>query len=306
MKWLDINAPFRAEIDGKQVPGINDEYFIYQSMLGGFPEDFVVTAEWTERVKAYLNKALREAKVNSNWSAPDEAYEKSCERFIDQILKPDHDFLRSFVPFVKTVCEHAMVYALTQTIIKLTAPGIPDIYQGCELWDLSFVDPDNRRPVDFEKRMEFLFQLVVTQEKGPHAVLQYLRENREAGIEKLYITWRTLNFRKSRPLLFVEGNYIPVAVTGNEITAAAFARCRADEWVLVIFPFGLVRHERDGANDAAATQYVILPEEAPRMWYNLYTSETFEAINQIPLDAVFEKFPVAMLLGGGLADAVES
>src|SRR5690606_5139619 len=124
----------------KRVPEINDEYFIYQSMLGGFPEDFVVTPAWTERVKAYLNKALREAKVNSNWSAPDEVYEKSCEEFIDKILNPDHGFLRAFIPFVRTVCEHAMVYSLTQTIIKLTAPGIPDIYQGCELWDLSFVD----------------------------------------------------------------------------------------------------------------------------------------------------------------------
>ena len=147
IQWLDMNKSFRTNINGRTVPELNDEYFIYQSLLGGLPEDFNITDEWIKRVEAYLNKALREAKVNTSWSEPDDAYEKGCEKFLEEIVKKDSPFLSSFIPFAKTVFDHAMVYSLSQTLIKLTAPGIPDIYQGCELWDLSFVDPDNRRPV---------------------------------------------------------------------------------------------------------------------------------------------------------------
>ena len=295
LKWFEINKRFRTTLDGRTVPAVNDEYFIYQSMLGGFPEDYEVTDEWIKRVQAYLNKALREAKVNSSWSEPDEQYEKACERFIEEILNPAHDFLPSFVPFLRTVYEHAMVYTLTQTLIKLTAPGIPDIYQGCELWDLSFVDPDNRRPVDYDKRMQFLFQLVVREEKGMKAVFEYLRENREEGIEKLFITWKVLNFRRKNPEVFTAGEYLPVAVTGRGVKAAAFARTDKKRWVISVFPFGLVKHDMDSVDDAA-DQFVVLPEDAPRKWINLFTGETLEVPNQISLAQVFEHFPVALLV----------
>lgn len=293
--WLEVNKRYRSSVGGRPVPEINDEYFIYQSMLGGFPEDFKVTDEWIKRVQAYLNKALREAKVNTNWSAPEEDYEKACERFIEDILDPGHNFLASFVPFVKTVCEHAMVYTLTQTLIKLTAPGIPDIYQGCELWDLSFVDPDNRRPVDYDKRMQFLFQLVIREEKGKGAISEYLRENREEGIEKLFVTWKILNYRKEHTEVFTEGDYIPVTITGKEIKAAAFARTDKRRWVLSVFPFGLVKHDMD-IPDAEAEQFVILPEAAPKSWTNLFTGESIEAPNQISLNDLFKDFPVALLV----------
>jgi (1->4)-alpha-D-glucan 1-alpha-D-glucosylmutase len=297
LEWIDINQPFRTTVDGRTVPQINDEYFIYQSMVGGFPEDFQVTDEWTERVQAYLNKALREAKVNSSWSEPDEQYENSCERFIEQILDSKHAFLESFVPFVKTVVEHAMVYTLTQTVIKLTAPGIPDIYQGCELWDLSFVDPDNRRPVDYEKRMEFLFQLVIREEKGKDAVLEYLRDRRSEGIGKLYVIWKTLNLRKECPKLFTEGDYIPLVITGQEIKAAAYARNHDRKWVLVIFQFGLARHDVDPDSGSNIEQFVVLPESGPTEWVNLFTGEIYPGDNQLSLNDVFRNFPVALLTG---------
>ena len=297
LKWIDINQCFRTTIDGRTVPQLNDEYFIYQSMLGGFPEDFQVTDEWTERVQAYLNKALREAKVNTSWSDPDEQYEKSCEHFIKNILDPKHSFLASFVPFVKTVVDHAMVYTLTQTLIKLTAPGIPDIYQGCELWDLSFVDPDNRRPVDYEKRMEFLFQLVIREEKGKDAVLEYLRDGRQAGIEKLFVIWKTLNFRKANPELFTEGEYIPLETTGEEIRAAAYARHRHDKWALIVFQFGLVRHDAD-VDETRTEQFVVLPDEGPDRWTNLFTGEIHVSNNQLSLHEIFRNFPVALLTAG--------
>lgn len=297
-QWLRINKPFRKTINGKTVPELNDEYFIYQSLVGGFPEDFKVTDEWIKRVQSYLNKALREAKVNTNWSAPDEQYEKACEEFIEHIIKEDHHFLPSFIPFIKTVYEHAMVYTLSQTLIKLTAPGIPDIYQGCELWDLSFVDPDNRRPVDYEKRMQFLWQLVVKEQKGKEALFEFLREHREAGIEKLYVTWKTLNLRKSQPLLFTEGAYTPLQITGKEITAAAYARNTNESWVIVIIPLGLVKHDKNPDDENSRDQFIVLPEHAPPQWINLFTGETLKSPNQISLQEVFKHFPVALLVSG--------
>lgn len=298
-QWIEINRGFRTQVGGRTAPDLNDEYFIYQSLLGGFPEDLQVTQEWIQRVQAYLNKALREAKVNTNWAEPDEQYEKACEKFVEQILTPGHGFLPSFLPFTRTVFEHAAVYSLSQTLLKLTAPGIPDIYQGCELWDLSFVDPDNRRPVDYERRGEILFQLVVHEQKGKKALFDYLREHREEGVEKLYPIWKTLNFRKSKPLLFTDGDYIPVAITGEEITALAFARNFGEAWAVVIIPLGLARHGMADAKDPATDQFVILPENAPEEWLNVLTGEACRSANQISLSEAFSTFPVALLTSSG-------
>jgi (1->4)-alpha-D-glucan 1-alpha-D-glucosylmutase len=297
-EWIAINKLHKQTVGGRIVPQLNDEYFIYQSMLGGFPEDFEVSEEWIKRVQAYFNKALREAKVNTNWSEPDERYEKACEQFIEGILQAHHGFLPSFVPFLKTVCEHAMVYTLSQTLIKLTAPGIPDIYQGCELWDLSFVDPDNRRPVDYDKRMQFLFQLVLQEEKGKEALLAFLKEHREAGVEKLFLIWKTLNFRKINQALFTGGDYIPLSITGKEVTAAAYARRNGDAWALIAFPLGLVTHKTNPAKDAT-DQHLVLPENAPGVWMNLFTGETLVTPNQLSVAEIFKDFPVVLLAGSG-------
>jgi (1->4)-alpha-D-glucan 1-alpha-D-glucosylmutase len=292
-QWLAINKSLRTTINGRTVPELNDEYFIYQSLLGGLPEDLNITDEWIKRVEAYLNKALREAKVNTSWSEPDDEYEKACEKFLEAIVKKDSPFLSSFIPFAKTVLDHAMVYSLSQTLLKLTTPGIPDIYQGCELWDLSFVDPDNRRPVDFEKRMEYLFQLVLKEQKGDQPLLEYVGQHRQRGLEKLYLIWKVLNFRKKNPLLFTEGEYLPLAVTGQEPSAMAFARSYRDKWIVVAIPMGLVKHDTLPAQDSS--QFLILPEHAPTQWTHLLTGESYASPNQLPIAEIFKAFPVALL-----------
>jgi (1->4)-alpha-D-glucan 1-alpha-D-glucosylmutase len=194
------------------------------------------------------------------------------------------------------VYEQAMVYTLSQTLIKLTAPGIPDIYQGCELWDLSFVDPDNRRPVDYDKRMQLLFQLVVNEEKGKKALFDYLREHREAGVEKLFVTWKVLNLRKQHPKIFTEGDYLPLQITGKDIAAAAYARTDGVSWVLIVIPLGLVKHDMLPEEDPGRDQYLILPENAPATWKNIFTGETVESVNQIALQELFADFPVGLLV----------
>ncbi len=160
--WHCINKPFSEQA----APDMNDEYFIYQSVIAGFPADGVVTNEFIERLSAYMVKVLREAKVHSNWSSPNEEYEKGCMQFIERLFAADHPFEDSIGAYVEKINRQACVYSLTQTLIKITAPGIPDTYQGCELWDLSFVDPDNRRPVDYQLRKQYLRKLQQLEKKA--------------------------------------------------------------------------------------------------------------------------------------------
>jgi (1->4)-alpha-D-glucan 1-alpha-D-glucosylmutase len=150
--------------------------------------------------------------------------------------------------------------------------------------------------VDFEKRMQFLFQLVLREEKGKPALLKYLAEHRAEGVEKLYIIWKVLNFRKKYPLLFTEGEYIPLAVTGEKNAAAGYVRQHGSDWVMVVFPFGLVTHELAAAGDDGTDQFVVLPDSAPHSWSHLFTGETIEAANQISVAYLFSGFPIALLV----------
>lgn len=208
---------------------LNDEYFIYQSVISGFPVDGVVNAEYIERLQQYLIKALREAKVNTAWSAPKEAYEKHATTFVQRLLT-DEGFLSSVRRFIDIIDEQAFAATLAQVLIKITAPGIPDIYQGCELWDYSYVDPDNRRPVNYNMRRQYL-ENIISREQQPD-FFQYLSQNRRMGLEKLFVTWKTLNFRRKYAELFLDGDYLPLQTNSEQIVA--YARVYRQDWVIVI------------------------------------------------------------------------
>ncbi|WP_431216710.1 hypothetical protein ACQ86N_20330 [Puia sp. P3] len=229
MRWREIN---HAAISP------NDEYLIYQALLGGFPEDGVVTGQFRERFSGYLTKALREAKTRTNYDSPDEAYEKQCQEFVKDILTEGSSFLKAFVPFATAVIRQSFTYSLSLQLIKLTAPGIPDIYQGAELWETSFVDPDNRRAIDYSIRMGILDQLIAEETKGAEAVLAYARAHREKGAEKLFTLYRVLNFRREYPRLFAEGEYIPVQTDGPYL---AFVRRHENDWALTVAPLSARR-----------------------------------------------------------------
>lgn len=293
-KWMTINKKFRTELGGQSAPTVNDEYFIYQSVAGGFPEDFNATEEWLQRVKEYIIKAVREAKVNSNWKSPNEEYERACTEFIQRIFDQEHEFIKSFVPFVKMVCNTAYLYAATQALIKITAPGIPDIYRGCELWDLSFVDPDNRRPVDFEKRMTYLNDIMAMQEKGTEALFTFLRNHRNEGLEKLFVIWKSLNFRRHHNDVFLQGEYLPISITGKEPEAVAYARRFEDQWLFVVVPLNLAH--KDVENICSAHNWegfsLELPTEAPKKWQNIFTNEMVNfSTGTVFLKDIFNAFP---------------
>jgi (1->4)-alpha-D-glucan 1-alpha-D-glucosylmutase len=284
--WQKINEPFRKTVDAIRAPIVNDEYFLYQAIIGGFPEDLKVNEDFISRTKKYFTKVLRESKLMSDHVKPNLPYEEACSAFIEHLLNADHSFLPSLLPFVKKIRGYANTYTMIQVIIKMTAPGIPDVYQGCELWDLSYVDPDNRRPVDFELRKKLLEQL---KEKEPNAnsVLQWAKENYETGAQKLLVTWRMMQFRKSNNRLFIEGEYIPVYTEGSDRVVIAYFRRFETDWILVVLPLGIV------ANTGKELD-VVLPTEAPRNWKNIFTQENISG-NTIDVHQLFWNFPVAVL-----------
>jgi (1->4)-alpha-D-glucan 1-alpha-D-glucosylmutase len=267
IRWRQLNAPYIQAVKGRPAPSPNDEYLIYQALLGGFPPDGIVTDIFRERFSGYLTKALREAKTETNYDDPDEAYEQQCQTFAKALLQAGSPFLEEFVPFAYTVIRRSAVYSLSLLLLKLTAPGIPDIYQGAEGWEDSFVDPDNRRPVDFTLRAGLLHDLKTAAALGQDALLDLLRNRRNDGIEKLYTLYKTLEYRNSLPELFIEGAYIPLPCKEPWL---AFLRRHEDSWALIAVP--LIRY----ATAAPGPLTLTLPAGAPARWTNLFTGATHE------------------------------
>jgi (1->4)-alpha-D-glucan 1-alpha-D-glucosylmutase len=205
---------------------------IYQTLVGCWPPDLSADDEdgiaaLAERVAQWMLKGLREAKLRTNWFAPDEAFENACRAFLFDILAPQRcdGFLRELCAFVARISRAGVVNSLQQTILRLASPGVPDLYQGTELWDFSLVDPDNRRPVDFEKRAAMLA------EQPPSAFLADWHDGRV----KLAIVQRMLALRTHLPELLSQGAYLPLAVEGAHAERAiAFARRQGNAWAVVI------------------------------------------------------------------------
>lgn len=289
-QWRTINASLAP-------PQPEDEYVIYESILAGFPPDGQLTEEFVTRLKEYFVKAVREAKVNSNWQEPNAEYEEACGQFIEKILTRSDGFLNSFLPFFETIQEYASVFSLSQALIKITAPGIPDIYQGCELWNYSFVDPDNRRPVDYALRDKYLTQLQQIQD--PVELLNYMAAQKKEGVEKLFVTWKALQCRNRFADLFTRGEYYPLN-TNAACGVVAFARRYDNQWTIIAAPV-LNTVMVPGNNSELWTGCCIsLPAGSPVNFTNEFTGETFTTQKDLPLDIVFNAFPVALLTGQSL------
>jgi (1->4)-alpha-D-glucan 1-alpha-D-glucosylmutase len=286
-KWIAINKAHRQDNEEKRIPGINDEYFIYQSIIGGFPEDYVVTEKWLERLKAYLTKAFREAKFHSNWTAPDEVYESGCHTFVKSILMPGSEFVNDLTTFLKDIYQYAYSHSLLQVVLKCTTPGIPDIYQGCELFDLSFVDPDNRRPVDYEKRKTILNLINEQGTQHQDELIQFLNDTRQEGSEKLFVTHKLLNFRKDNNELFIRGKYKSLQVSTNN-NIVAYARCLDDAKMIIVILAIASEGNLDGD--------IILPENCPSKLQDVLTNEIYTGVHEkISIARILTKFQVAVL-----------
>ncbi len=298
-EWMELNKAIR-KAEENEVPSVNDEYFIYQSLVGGFQNDEKAREEFVERFRAFLTKALREAKQYSNWSEPNEAYENGCLEFVSGLLGQESKFLETFISFMSVIDKYSQLYSLVQVLIKVTCPGIPDIYQGCELWDLSYVDPDNRRPVDYRHRAALLTAIREREKETPHDFLAWLRAHRSEGYEKMFVTWKSLIFRRSVPELFERGDYIPLQTRGREEVVMAYARRLGDRWVVVAVPLAIARNtqaDQPYADDPDDRKFAVLPDGAPKHWKNIFTSEVLTTDGKLYLFEAFKDFPVALLSG---------
>ncbi|MGL4498671.1 MAG: malto-oligosyltrehalose synthase, partial [Planktothrix sp.] len=188
--WMALNREQKTETNGRIIPDGNDEYFLYQNLIGSYPFDEIEYPEFVERVKQFAIKAVREAKFHTAWLRPDSVYEEGYLAFIDKILHPSQNnkFLQQFRTFQQKIAFYGIFNSLSQTLIKITSPGLPDFYQGTELWDFSLVDPDNRRPVDYQKRMEYLKEIKTRSQKNILSLIQELKQTPEDGKIKLFLT----------------------------------------------------------------------------------------------------------------------
>jgi (1->4)-alpha-D-glucan 1-alpha-D-glucosylmutase len=222
-----------------EAPDPNEEYLLYQVLAGTLPPD-PMTADthrtYVSRIEAYMNKALKEAKVHTSWIAPDEEYDRAVRDFIHAVLRPDstNRFYEELLAFVRRIARPGMYNSLSQLVLKATCPGVPDFYQGTELWDDSLVDPDNRRPVDFEQRMRLLAALAREARTERRALARRLLHSAEDGRIKLHVMSSSLCFRRDHRAIFDAGAYVPIRAEGDsKDNVIAFARQSADEAAVV-------------------------------------------------------------------------
>ena len=237
-RWARLNRSRKRDVDDAPAPSANDEYLLYQTLLGTMPSDSLSgepLAQYRDRINAYMLKAVREAKVHTSWTAPNEAYEAATAAFVDALL--DDGKSNRFLDELRS--EHARFHwfgwlnSLSMTLLRFASPGVPDLYQGSELTDLSLVDPDNRRPVDYDARRAALRDLAPFASGGQR--VEALAAAPGDGRAKLWITWRALQLRARQPDLFARGDYVPLAASGARADhLVAFARRFGDRAVIAV------------------------------------------------------------------------
>ena len=303
-RWYQMNAGARKSIEDSEVPDPNEEYLLYQTLIGIWPaapmddgqhEDFV------QRVQAYMDKAVKEAKVHTTWMNVNEEHDRALSDFIAEILKEGTPFVADLAKFHAGIVRAGMLNALSQTILKIAAPGVPDFYQGSELWTLNLVDPDNRRPVDYARRGAMLAKMREAARRDPVATTCHLLKDMNSGAIKMYLINRAMELRRANADLFMRGDYIPLKVSGPRANhVVAFARAHEGKHVIA----------------ACGRFFMQLPEAAPlpvdpRAWKDTFIqlesgspSSMTEVVtgraisiagDRIALEQAFAQMPVAML-----------
>ncbi|MDG4560770.1 MAG: malto-oligosyltrehalose synthase [Candidatus Competibacter sp.] len=302
-RWNEINRERKRRIGERLAPENDDEYLLYQTLLGAYPFDLAEYPAFVERIKAYLIKATREAKVHTNWLEPESRYEDALLAFAEHVMQAgqDNPFLQAFLPFQRRIQHHGILNSLGQTLLKLTAPGLPDFYQGTELWDLSLVDPDNRRPVDFERRGVLLKELQTRTSGNIQQLIMELLTAPEDGRIKLFLIHRALRTRRAALELFQYGAYQKLTVIGGlKEHVVAFARTLGQQRALVVAPrfsTGLVKNGEYPLGEAVWHETRVLPPAGSRLrWRDALTGQMVQGEEALWLREVLEHFPVALLV----------
>ncbi len=313
-RWSTMNAKRATRIDAEVAPTRNDEYLLYQTLVGVWPlgrVDDDTLAGLRQRVQDYMLKAVREAKEQTSWINPNAAYEDALARFIDALLGTvdPNPFLRDLLAFVDGIASFGCLNSLNLAALKLTSPGVPDIYQGCESWNFSLVDPDNRRPVDFKALRAQLssLQSLFAGGKADAAGLAELRQDWTSGRLKMLVTWRLLHLRQRYPLVFSRGNYQALVADGSAAShVVAFARSHESGCSITVGSRLLHTLAHGDASalqrpDAWGDTRVSLPAGSGDVWCDWLTGRRFDAAGSgrpgsFRLADLLAELPVAVLV----------
>lgn len=307
LRWRHQNQSLKSTVKGLSVPAPEEEVLLYQTLLGSWPLDPSEHEHFPSRVSEFLLKAAREAKTYTAWVLPDEQHEKALLRFAQEVLSPNaHTFRNDFLRLQRKLAWHGMLNSLSQVLIKITAPGVPDFYQGSELWDFSMVDPDNRRLVDYQHRIQMLEEIRRDHSASPRHFFSSLLKKWQDGRIKLYLSDRALDFRRANATLYQQGEYIPLQAFGPaEASVCAFARRHENQWAITAVPRLSTRLASTGRWPVGEKVWMDtsleIPPDAPNIWHCILTGETISAQSGehgprlLPLSSIFLSFPCALL-----------
>lgn len=313
-RWHRLNRRKKRLLDDQKVPDRNEEYLLYQTLIGCWPFDDLNDAEYRtfcDRIHTYMEKALKEAKVHTSWINPSQSYGEAVHEFVEDILdrtRPN-PFLDDLRPFQTRIAHYGLYNSLSQVLVKMTGPGSPEFYQGTEFWDFSLVDPDNRRPVDYAHRFRVLEDLKQACDQGDHrGLLNQLMATRTDGRIKMYLIMSVLRYRRAQEALFGDGDYIPLQGIGEKAPHIyAFARRRQGRAVIVAVPRFLTKITPDpinmvplGAPFWGNTWIGVSSDMRGTAFRNILTDEIVTSIKidgeeALPLGALFAHIPVACM-----------
>ncbi len=313
-RWHLLNRRHRQSADDDPAPDRNEEYFFYQTLVGAWPSPPPAGREqmaaFAERIRLCMHKAVHEAKVHTSWVNPNPAYDEAVDLFVARVLDPEKNgrFLADFAEFHVEVNHYGLLNGLSQALVKIVSPGAPDVYQGTELWDFSLVDPDNRRPVDYELRRRILADLDARATGDRTELARELIGSRADGRVKLYVVSRALRCRRDHAGLFTEGEYVAAGAsepfTDN---VCAFMRRRWRAAALAVVPRLLRRVVGPGELPLGAAWrdgVLFLPPDAPRRWRDVFSGAVLDSTERdgrpvLAVAEAFATFPLALLLAEG-------
>jgi (1->4)-alpha-D-glucan 1-alpha-D-glucosylmutase len=311
-RWHAFTKDARAELEGVVVPDLNEEYLFYQTLVGTWPLSPMTLSEhetFVKRIQDYMLKAAKEAKLYTSWINPNDRYEQALSEFVKHSLsaRTDNDFLEDFAAFRRPIATAGMLNSLSQTLLKACSPGVPDFYQGTELWDDNLVDPDNRRPVDFDSRRAMLQRLSHSSESNLLTLVEKLMASPRDGGIKMYITYKALQFRRDNTELFSAGEYIALESEGHHSRQViSFMRHYGSQEVVVVagrffMSLGVTGSAFPEPSAWTDTMVALPREPASKRYMDIFTGRTIEshrrsAVCQLALTEVFALMPVAMLV----------
>ncbi|MGA2879789.1 MAG: malto-oligosyltrehalose synthase [Bryobacteraceae bacterium] len=309
-RWRELNRSAKTRVDDRHAPDANEEYLLYQTLVGTWPL-YPMNAEeheaYIRRIDGYMQKALHEAKVHTSWVNPNGEYEKAVTKFVERVLElsPGNVFLQELRQFQGPIAKAGMWNSVAQLVLKIASPGVPDFYQGNDLWAFDLVDPDNRRAVNYDLRRQMLKSLQEQTERDRAALVDRLRENLCDGAIKLYVTSEALRFRRDHRDLFAQGSYTALAAEGSrDRHVVAFSRATENQTLIAVtgrFFLKLCNSHNKPFGDVWGNTTVELPKKAAhRTFHDIVTGETLTAEQRegglfLPVSKVFSHCPVALL-----------